>query len=117
MKISTHKMTTHVRDTNLLIRARAAAEGTAAVAVLITILTIGAELWSPLKDTLKTVFAHHWLGKSALAIFLFTVIFLIRRKTSASTQSLERAVLIAVWSSILSAIMMTAFFVVHALFF
>ncbi len=35
--------------------------------VLITVLTITAELYKPLKDFLKDVFYHHWIGKGVLS--------------------------------------------------
>ena len=36
-------------------------------------ITIGGELYLPLKDWLKNVFSHHWLGKSVLSIAVFIV--------------------------------------------
>jgi len=108
-----------IRTDKSIVKAQAAAEGAAAVAVLIATLTIGAELWSPLKDFLKAIFTHHWIGKSALAVLLFAVVFFVRSSSqaSASMQSLERAVYAAIWAHALSSIAIISFFVVHALFF
>lgn len=39
--------------------------------IYIPLITIIAELFSPLKDFLKNVFWHHWLGKSIILLFLF----------------------------------------------
>jgi len=62
--------------TNIKLRdVKAAAEATAVVAVLVATLTIVGEIWHPLKDTLKLVFTHHWLGKGALSIALFAGVY------------------------------------------
>lgn len=37
-------------------------------------ITISAELFTPIKDWLKTTFSHHWLGKGALSLLLFSAI-------------------------------------------
>lgn len=100
--------------TNITInKARAAAEAVTAVAVFVAVITIGAESWSPLKDLLKTTFTHHWLGKSALAIFVFIAVFFIRSRVPANTQSLERAVRVAIWLSILSVVLIIGYFIAH----
>ncbi len=46
--------------------------------ILITALTIIAELYKPLKDLLKDVFYHHWIGKGILSFagfFVFGTLF------------------------------------------
>ena len=94
---------------------QAATEGVAVVAVLLAVLTIGGELWAPLKNTLKDIFTHHWLGKSALSIIFFAVIFLIRSNMHADATRLPRKIYLAIWLSIFSAFAMTAFFIAHTL--
>jgi MFS family permease len=42
--------------------------------VVVTILTIGAELNADLKGWLKGTFSHHWIGKGVLAILTFLVV-------------------------------------------
>lgn len=92
---------------------QAAAEGVVAVAILLAILTIGGELWAPLKNTLKSMFTHHWLGKSALSIIFFTVIFFIRSNMQADMAKLSHKIHLAVWLSFISALAMTLFFIGH----
>ncbi|KKW19999.1 MAG: hypothetical protein UY63_C0003G0012 [Parcubacteria group bacterium GW2011_GWA2_51_10] len=41
--------------------------------LFITIVTVAADIYLPLKDWLKTVFFHHWLGKGALAGLVFFI--------------------------------------------
>ncbi|MEK7538220.1 MAG: hypothetical protein AAB552_00070 [Patescibacteria group bacterium] len=94
---------------------QAAAEGIIVVAVVLAVLTIVGELWAPLKNTLKSIFTHHWLGKSALSIIFFAVIFLIRSNMHADMTKLPRKIYAAVWISALSAFAMTAFFIAHTL--
>lgn len=40
---------------------------------IITLLTILGELTPPVKDSLKRLFSHHWVGKSAIAMIGFFV--------------------------------------------
>jgi uncharacterized protein YacL len=47
----------------------------ASVTVLsIAIITIWADLYAPLKDWLKAMFTHHWIGKSVLSAALFLIL-------------------------------------------
>ena len=39
--------------------------------IYIPLITVSAELFPPLKDFLKNVFWHHWLGKSIILLLLF----------------------------------------------
>ena len=92
---------------------RAAGDAVVAVAIFIAIITIGGELFAPLKNWLKAAFTHHWLGKSALSIILFVLIFILRSFTPASPEQVRRAILSAAWWSVLSAVAMTLFFILH----
>lgn len=47
----------------------------ASVTVLfIAVITIWADLYAPLKDSLKNMFTHHWIGKSVLSAALFLIL-------------------------------------------
>lgn len=94
---------------------KAAAEAAAAVAVLVATLTIVGELWSPLKDTLKSVFTHHWLGKSFLAIAVFAFVYSLRNDTPARAESTANSLYIAVALSLISSLAMLVFFMLHTL--
>jgi len=45
--------------------------------VLVVFLTITGELYSPLKDLLKDMHYHHWVGKGIWAAVLFTAVTVI----------------------------------------
>lgn len=58
-----------------------------ALASIITILyvpiiTIGGEFMKPLKDGLKNIFWHHWLGKSVVLILLYAILVGIFSRTA-----------------------------------
>jgi hypothetical protein len=94
---------------------KAAAEGVAAVAVLVAVLTIVGEMYSPLKDILTNVFKHHWLGKGALSIVLFVLVYQTRRGEYARADTTSRAIYLAVIVSFLSTAAMLGYFVLHSL--
>lgn len=92
---------------------KAAAEATMAVAVMVAVVTIGGELWAPLKDTLKMIFTHHWLGKGALAVVLFTLVYYARRRSPASNEAAVASLYHASIVCLLSSVAMLIFFVTH----
>ncbi|MAZ67576.1 hypothetical protein CL652_02270 [bacterium] len=94
---------------------KAAAEGVAAVAVLVAVLTIVGEMWFPLKDLLTNVFMHHWLGKSALSIAVFGVVYQMRKGEYARTDTTARSIYLAVILSFLATAALIVFFVLHSL--
>lgn len=102
-----------MNNEKMMSKARAVAEGAIAVAILLAVLTIGGELYAPLKDTLKAVFTHHWLGKCALSIALFVLVYLIRFRTPTNSDQLYRAVRLAAWFSLFSALAITMYFTAH----
>lgn len=94
-------------------RVRAAGEGVIAVAVLVAVLTVGGELWTPLKDALRGIFTHHWLGKSILALAAFVLIFLIRARVRTDAGKARMAVIYAAGACLLSSAVMLGYFVAH----
>ena len=95
---------------------KAAAEATAAVAILVAVLTIMGELWHPLKDTLKAVFTHHWLGKGFLSILMFAIVYKFRRNNYAHSESAAKALHLAVAASLAASAAMLIFFVLLLFF-
>ncbi|MBI2137021.1 hypothetical protein HYU12_00715 [Candidatus Woesearchaeota archaeon] len=56
--------------------------GALAASVLLVLLVIGAELFPTLKELLKSVFTHHWVGKVVLSAAAFAAAgFFYRGKT------------------------------------
>lgn len=86
--------------------------GVSAVAIIVAFLTIGGEEFAPLKDTLKLLFTHHWLGKSALsfvAFFLGAAIGWAGHRFFVPTQ----VVYAAIATTIVSSAVMTGYFILH----
>lgn len=90
----------------------------AVTAVFIAAITVSAEFSVPLKDWLKTVFTHHWLGKSALSIVLFIAVtffgYFLPLKTDADT--IRKRMLLLFWVSLISALIIIVFFGYEAFF-
>ena len=45
--------------------------------IFIALITIGADLYMPLKDWLKVTFSHHWVGKGIISVILFAILIAI----------------------------------------
>ena len=41
--------------------------------IYITVITVAADLYPPLKEFLANTFSHHWIGKSVTAIVIFVL--------------------------------------------
>lgn len=51
------------------------------VAILyIPLVTIGAEEYKPLKDSIAKIFWHHWLGKGVILVAVYLIALLVLRK-------------------------------------
>lgn len=90
----------------------------AVTAVFIAAITVSAEFSPSLKDWLKTVFSHHWLGKSALSIALFIAVtffgYFLPLKTD--TDTMRKRILLLFWVSLASALTIIIFFGYEAFF-
>src|SRR3989344_662605 len=95
--------------------ARAAALGSVAASIVLAVVTIGGEEWAPLKDTLKSAFTHHWLGKSVVSAAVFGVVFLLTAWQPSDVERTVRALWYAIGAAALSAAAMTFYFVLHTL--
>lgn len=89
--------------------------GAIAAILLIVILTIIGELYAPLKDWLKDVFLHHWIGKGvlAVAIFVFLGLALPRKKAENSIGPILRILTIV---TVFATLALVLFFVYEAFF-
>lgn len=86
----------------------------AVLAVLtVTVLTLWADLQPALKDGLKNVFSHHWVGKGIIAgaIFLIFTIGLSFFQTDEKKGLDGRGIWALTWVSVIGSIVMTLFFV------
>lgn len=84
--------------------------GAAVAGWLLAILVIAAELFAPLKDTLKAIFGHHWVGKAVIVAIAFIVFgFLLARRESASSEKIA-------WYSVLGSLAVILLFYVAEFF-
>lgn len=90
----------------------------AVTAIFIAVITLYAEFSAPLKDWLKTIFTHHWLGKSALSVILFIAVtffgYFFPLKTDAET--IRKRIFLLFWVSLASAFIIIVFFGYEAFF-
>ncbi len=93
---------------------RSTALATVATAVMLSIVVVAAEEVPALKEWLKQTFYHHWLGKGALSIALFTVVSLVFRSKS-DTSRLSTVVAVETVAVVLAAIVIVGFFLLHTL--
>ncbi len=84
--------------------------GIAASSLLLAILVIGGELFAPLKDLLKNVFTHHWIGKAVIISLVFFIAgYLARNREAGKIPDEELA-----WKSTLASIAaIFAFYIIH----
>lgn len=89
--------------------------GAVAAVLTTTLLTVVADLYGPLKDLLKQLFSHHWIGKGVVAIFVFLAVgfggWIFRREAGDESAGVARGLKILFWSTIFSAIVVFGFFV------
>lgn len=93
---------------------RSTAIGTIATAAMLAVVIVAAEEVPELKDWLKQTFYHHWLGKGALSIGLFTAVTLLLRFRS-DTMRLSTIIIIETIAVVLAAVVIAGFFLLHTL--
>lgn len=77
----------------------------------IPIVTISAELVAPLKAFIKSIFWHHWFGKSVILIILFFVLSLIfSRSKNSSSAGEEKFLSVITWVAFASVVSIFLFF-------
>lgn len=78
----------------------------------VTVITIAAELWPPLKEWLRTIFTHHWVGKSILVIVLYflRLFFIFRINNGASIERLNKILIFLFWLAVMGTLIIFGFF-------
>lgn len=90
----------------------AAFKSATAYILLMTIVTIVAELFLPLKSFLANLTGHHWTAKGVLGVILFialTIIFTAVGKAG----NVSRNMSITIGSTIVGAAALLVFYVIH----
>jgi ABC-type Fe3+-siderophore transport system permease subunit len=90
---------------------RAAAHATMAALVFVALITLYGEISAPFEGWLKSIFWHHWVGKSILSIVMFALVYFFQkdRVSNAKPDMMEMTKQIVV-VSILAGIAIFAFF-------
>lgn len=94
--------------------ARASLVGALLASVLILFLTVTGELYSPLKNLLKDLHYHHWVGKGIWAVIIFiasTLVLHWTTKDRSESLSLVRSVNWLSYTLVLAAVVMFLFFI------
>lgn len=85
--------------------------------IYIPLITIAGELYAPLKNLLKNIFWHHWLGKSVILIVLFVAVTLISSAFLAKHEEYNNKdgefLTWALYSSAFSALAILLFFMIE----
>ena len=93
------------------------AVGAIAAVIFITAVTIGADLYLPLKGWLKNVFSHHWVGKGILSLAIFGVVCFFGwfLPIEPSEEKIRKILNLSNWLLILGTLAILGFFVWEAL--
>ena len=96
---------------------------TSITSVFIVVITILGELYkvagaggkmvNPIKDLLKALYGHHWVGKGvwAIALFLFSaLVFYFVMKSEDDTRSLGKYITLLLWTLIACTLALYGFF-------
>jgi len=100
---------------NKLRTIRASALSASITALFVVAITIFAEVNAPLKDWLKGISGHHWTTKSIFSVVLYiAVLFIFYSIFKANdSEKTKKALNIAIWSSILGALLIFLFYTGH----
>ena len=84
--------------------------------IFVVVVTVAADLYLPLKDLLKGIFSHHWVGKGILAVLVFGACSLVTFPFSlnASAQRTTKHLTYLFGVSVAGALSLFIFFVYEA---
>lgn len=94
----------------------AAVKAAAATVIFTTLITVLGDLYLPLKDWLKAVFTHHWIGKGVLAVVLWVLFFAVlsSAKNDLAEDKLPEALNRLSVAAVFGTLVLFAFFVYEA---
>lgn len=92
------------------------ANGAIGAIIFIMAITIAADLILPIKDWLKNIFSHHWVGKSILSLVLFILFFVISyfSPIRPNIEGLKNRLYVLIWFSMISPVLIFLFFIWEA---
>lgn len=91
----------------------AATAGATVTIVFLTLITVMADLQPALKDSLKSAFTHHWIGKGILAVVVFFIVWLtmLAQKRQPDDQRLSAGLMTLTWTAIVGTVILFSFFI------
>lgn len=86
--------------------------GAIAAVIFITVITVAADLYLPLKNLLADVFYHHWIAKGVLSIIIFLIVgsSLWIMPAKADNERVNIALKILIWLAIIGTLAIFGFF-------
>ncbi len=78
--------------------------------VLITFMTVYAELNTVFKDFLKNLTGHHWTSKGVIALVFFVVSYLILKQFSSTNNDSKKMIDLVIISALLGSLVIFGFF-------
>ena len=83
--------------------------------IFVTVITIWAELFAPLKEWLKDFSGHHWTSKSILSVLLYVIVTIVLYWTihDQNETRIRKALIVLLIFLVLGSIIITAFYTGH----
>ena len=78
--------------------------------ILITFMTIYAELNSVFKDFLKELTGHHWTSKGVIALVFFVVAYIVLRQLAFDKKDVKKTLNLVVGVALIASITIFGFF-------
>ncbi|MBI5732527.1 hypothetical protein HY967_01020 [Candidatus Jorgensenbacteria bacterium] len=78
----------------------------------VVVITIGGELYKPLKDFFVTIARQHWTGKSITSVIVFILLYLVFMKSNESEKP-EKGIYSVIVSVVCGGLIIFGFFVWH----
>ena len=98
------------------IKTKALSLTTSATIWLIVVITLSAELSSPLKNFLTNLTGHHWVTKGVATASFFVLLYLIIARFTEEASNIKKETVYVLWSSILGGLVIFIFYLWHFFF-
>jgi hypothetical protein len=82
--------------------------------ITVVALTVFGELYAPLKDGLKNVFTHHWVGKGVISFVGFYIVGIILAQTKIGRGRAVKLLSMLAWISLFGAATIIVFYFYEA---
>jgi len=79
--------------------------------ITVVALTVFGELYAPLKNGLKEIFSHHWIGKGVISFVGYFIVGLLIAQTKIGKGSAIRFLSMLAWISLLGAAAIIGFYI------